>query len=227
MEKFAPKSCFINRAHAMIAIYGGTFDPIHLGHLHVAHTLQSRLKFDRLIFMPAAQSALKSSPVVSATQRAQMIALAIENYPDYQLDTREYARKGTSYTVDTLKSLREDFSKSTSLSWIMGSDAFLTIRQWHDWQSILGLAHLIVVSRPETSMMFDKDLADLVTSHRTESSRELEETPFGKILFQEINALNISSTKIREHLKNGQSVHEDLPPAVLDYIITNHLYGQS
>lgn len=210
----------------MIAILGGTFNPIHNGHLHLAEQLQAKLNFQSIRFMPAAIPALKDAPNVTAAQRAEMVDMAISEYPDFTLDTRELSRPSTSYTIDTLTLLREELGKEVSLCWLMGSDAFAHLNAWHRWQELLDYAHLVVVKRPHSDDLsnLNTDIQMLCNQHETKSVEALRQEPCGKILVQEIAALDISSSTIREQIATGQDVNQLIPHGVLNYIQTHGLY---
>jgi nicotinate-nucleotide adenylyltransferase len=210
----------------MIAILGGTFNPIHNGHLHLAEQLQAKLNFESIRFMPAAMPALKDAPSVTAAQRAEMVDIAISEYPDFTLDTRELSRSGTSYTIDTLTLLREELGKKVSLCWLMGSDAFAHLNAWHRWQELLNYTHLVVVRRPHSNDLSDlnADIQMLRNQHETKSIEALRQQPCGKILVQEIAALDISSSEVREQIANKQNVSKYIPQGVLNYIQTHGLY---
>ena len=210
----------------MIAILGGTFNPIHNGHLHLANQLQAKLNFESVRFMPAAIPALKDATSVTGTQRAEMVDIAISEYPDFTVDTRELSRSGTSYTIDTLTLLREELGKEVSLCWLMGSDAFAHLNAWHRWQELLNYAHLVVVKRPHSDDLSDlnNDIQMLRNQHETYSVEDLRQQPCGRILVQEIAALDISSSMIRDKLKKHEDVSKLLPREVLHYIQQHHLY---
>ena len=210
----------------MIGILGGTFNPIHLGHLYLANQVQTRLGFDSIRFMPAALPALKDLPLVTAEQRAEMVEIAISDYPYFAVDTRELSRPGTSYTIDTLVLLREELGYQVSLCWLMGSDAFAHLNAWYRWQELLNYAHLIVVKRPNNTDLSDlnPEVKNLLNKHEVKSIEEIRAQAHGKILIQEIAALDISSTAIREKIRNKQDVSDVIPNGVLSYIHQHQLY---
>ena len=210
----------------MIAILGGTFNPIHLGHLHLATQLQTKIGFDQVRFMPAALPALKNVPKVTAEHRAEMVKIAIADHPKFLLDTRELSRTGTSYTVETLTSLREELGNKVSICWLMGSDAFAHLNAWHRWQDLLKLAHLIVAKRPKSVDFYslNVDIQSLLKSHEAKHIDEIKQQAHGKILIQEIAALDISSTNIRNKLSHHQDVSKLIAPTVLAYIQQHQLY---
>ena len=210
----------------MIGILGGTFNPIHLGHLHLANQLQTKLGFDSIRFMPAALPALKDKPNVTAEQRAEMVKIAIANQPHFSLDTRELSRAGTSYTIDTLISLREELGDEVSICWLMGFDAFANLDAWHRWQELLNKAHLIVVKRPHSSDLsnLNAEVKTLLEKHETKNVEEVKKQAYGKISIQEIAALDISSTEIREKIAHDKDVRSMVPEALLSYIQQHQLY---
>ena len=210
----------------MIGILGGTFNPIHNGHLHLAERLQQTLGFEAIRFMPAALPALKDKPNVTAEQRAEMVKIAIANQPHFSLDTRELSRAGTSYTIDTLISLREELGDEVSICWLIGFDAFANLDAWHRWQELLNKAHLIVVKRPHSSDLsnLNAEVKTLLKKHETENVEEVKKQAYGKILIQEIAALDISSTKIREKIAQDKDVRSMVPEALLSYIQQHQLY---
>ena len=121
----------------MIGILGGTFNPIHNGHLHIAERLLKSLDFQEIRFMPAAIPAIKDAPIISAKQRADMVKLAILDHPKLKIDLRELQRSGPSYTIDSLISLRQELGEKVSICWLIGSDAFAKLNTWHRWNELL------------------------------------------------------------------------------------------
>jgi nicotinate-nucleotide adenylyltransferase len=213
----------------MIAILGGTFNPIHLGHLHLAKQLQASLGFDSIRFMPAALPALKDAPSATAEQRAELVKISIENQAHFILDTRELSRSGVSYTIDTLISLREALGNQVSICWLMGSDAFANLNAWHRWQELLNYAHLVVVKRPGNHDLskLNAEMKKLLSTHEAKHTDEIKQQAHGKILIQEISALDISSTQIRENIAHEKDVSAIVPPAALQYIQSHQLYKQT
>jgi nicotinate-nucleotide adenylyltransferase len=210
----------------MIAILGGTFNPIHMGHLHMAKQFRDKIGFDSIRIIPAALPALKSAPSATADQRAEMVKLAINNQADLTLDTQELSRAGMSYTIDTLIALRQELGNQVSLSWLMGSDAFEKLNAWHRWQELLNYAHLVIAIRPHSEDLskLNPDILKLLSCHEAKGIESIKKQTHGKILIQEVDALDISSTEIREKIANGDNVSGLLPKAVLDYIQTHYLY---
>ncbi|MFZ9641841.1 MAG: nicotinate-nucleotide adenylyltransferase [Candidatus Methylopumilus sp.] len=212
----------------MIGILGGTFNPIHNGHLHVAERLQHALGFDAIRLMPAAIPALKHQPSVSAAQRAEMVKLAIADHAALQIDTRELERPGPSYSIDTLISLRAELGEQRSICWLIGSDAFAKLNTWHRWETLLDYCHFVVVKRPQTEDSIPHaQVQALIAAHQTDDASQLKNTAHGKILMQEIAALDISSTYIRQQIALKGDVSQLIPKSVLNYIQQHHLYEQA
>ena len=198
----------------LIGILGGTFDPIHYGHLRPALDIMQQVGLSEVRFIPNRTPPHRGVPTLSDRQRAELVQLAIANTPSFLLDERELQRDGPSYMVDTLQSLKNDFPDDT-LCLIMGMDAFNGLQQWHRWQTILELCHIIVSTRPGT------ELADFV-SHMPVSAclndkpQSLLQRPAGQILLQSVTQLDISASQIRSLLSSGQSTQYLLPETVRD-----------
>lgn len=212
---------------ASIGILGGTFDPIHFGHLRMAQELYEELGLAKIRFIPAAIPPHRPNPQSETLHRAEMVRLAIAGNPAFSLDTRELQRPGASYTFDTLTELRAELGDQTPLCLLLGSDAFLGISTWHRWQELLTLAHIVVAHRPGASPHEDAmtpTLREVWRVHQTSHHEALQETACGKILLQTITALDISASRIRNRLHHGRSPSYLLPESVCDYIHTHHLY---
>ncbi|WP_226662868.1 nicotinate-nucleotide adenylyltransferase [Microbulbifer aggregans] len=206
-----------------IALFGGTFNPVHFGHLRMALELKELLGFDEMRLLPAHQPAHRGEPEVSATDRHDMLALALENCPELILDDRELRREGATYTVDTLEELRSELGDKVSLSFCMGLDSLLGLPGWHRWEKLLTLAHLVVVTRPGWQIPREGEVAELVAQHRGDMA-ELACEPAGRILIREQTLLPISATGVRDLIRSGRSPRYLLPERVLDYIETHRLY---
>lgn len=219
-----------NIAHtrnSAIGILGGTFNPIHFGHLRMAEELAEGLGLNQVRFIPSANPPHKDRPLISAQQRAAMVALAIQQNQAFMLDTRELARDGASYTIDTLTSLRDELGNEISITLFMGSDAFTHFDTWHRWQEIIEHCHIALVQRPHLSSekhRLSKTLKTFLHNHYSENSEELQHSPSGIVTMRQITALDISSTDIRHALKRGNSVRYLMPDNVIDYIDQQHLY---
>lgn len=212
----------------LVGILGGTFNPIHYGHLRMAQELAIGLEMDEVRFIPSANPPHKDSVNVSAEHRAAMVQLAIADNSLFTLDKRELDREGASYTIDTLISLRAALGNDTALCLMMGSDAFIKLNTWHRWQELLDYAHIVLVQRPNQvnpQEQLPDELQTLLRDHYAEQVSDLHKEKAGLINMQAISAQEISATQIRELLKLGQSVRYLLPEQVVEYIDTKNLYS--
>lgn len=211
----------------MIGILGGTFDPIHYGHLRMAEELADALRLSQVRFIPSASPPHKSAPVTSALHRCQMVQLAIAGNARFALDDRELKRTGASYSIDTLLSLREELGESVVLGLIMGSDVFAEFDRWHRWQEILGVCHLVLVGRPNAGPAENlrPALQTLLQECLAKDPAQLVSSASGRIILQHITALDISATAIRQDLSHRRSARYLLPDAVTDYIHRHQLYA--
>lgn len=222
----------------VIGILGGTFNPIHFGHLRMAQELADVLNLEEVRFIPSANPPHKHAPIVSAEHRAEMVSLGIANNSLFTFDDRELHRTGASYTVDTLQSLRGELGENISLVLLMGSDAFTKFNTWHQWEKLIQLCHIALVQRPRTSAKevalgddisekqpLPKILETFLHNHYTENGDDLHETASGFITMQPMIALDISSTAIRQTLQNKHSARYLMPDNVIDYIHQHQLYN--
>lgn len=210
-----------------VGILGGTFNPIHFGHLSIAEQIAKNCALDQVRFIPSANPPHKAAPQVSAEHRAQMVKLAIQNHPKFILDDCELKREGASYTIDTLIALRKNFGGQVGLFLIMGSDAFAYFDTWHRWQEILDYCHIVLVERPNHQHClgnFSEPMKHFYLNHHKNNPHDFQKTPNGFIITQTITPLAISSTDIRERLKTNQSVRDLLPQQIFAYIQENRLY---
>ena len=206
---------------------GGTFNPIHLGHLHMAKALVEALQLSEVRFIPSANPPHRNTPETSAIDRVAMVSIAIAGNPQFVLDTLELDRIGYSYTIDTLISLRSTLGDQVALSWLMGSDAFLGLNTWHRWQELLEYCHIMIVQRPHSPLNTEQlaeELRALLLNHKCNDVKELAGKKAGLIHIQEVAALDISSTQIRAMLHSSGDVSTLLPAKVLEYIHSNQLY---
>ena len=208
-----------------IAILGGTFDPIHAGHLRAAIEVREALWADELRLIPCALPPHRAQPGASPQQRLAMIEAAIAGSPKLRCDDRELLRTGPSYTVDTLESLRQELGDQRSIVLVLGADAFAGLPKWHRWRELLALAHLAVLTRPDAHALIDPRLEELLAGHATSRAEELSLSPAGKLLRLEIPPLPISSTLIRARLKQRRCIRFLVPDQVIACIEADGLYG--
>ncbi|MDS4027033.1 MAG: nicotinate-nucleotide adenylyltransferase [Candidatus Contendobacter sp.] len=207
-----------------IGILGGTFDPIHYGHLRPALELLQALELAEIRFVPCRIPAHRGTPSVMADQRLALVRLATAGQSSFVADDRELRREGPSYMFDTLASLREDVGDEAPLVLIVGTDAFRDLHTWHRWRELTDLAHLVVMQRPGAAHSLPPALAEFVISRVVHDPAALRQQPAGGILFQPVTQLDISATQIRALLARGQSPRYLLPDAVLACIHDRALY---
>lgn len=206
-----------------IGVLGGTFDPIHLGHLRAAIEVAETLKLDELKLLPSANPPHRDPPQANAMQRLSMARAAIEGVPGLSVDDRELHRNTPSWTIDTLESLRAELSTDDQLFLLLGWDAFCGLPDWRRWDELLQHSHLVILQRPDADAEAPEVLRDLIAA-RSVSEPLLFDGPAGKIGFVWQTPLAISATQIRQLLASGRSARFLLPDSVLTYIHTQRLY---
>ena len=199
----------------MIGVFGGTFDPIHYGHLRAALDVHQALALSELRFLPLNVAVHREQPRASAAQRRAMVEAAIGGEPGFRVDDRELARAGRSYSVDTLTSLRRELGDKRPICLLVGGDAFNGFFDWHRPRAILELAHLVVMQRPGAAIQHDARMRIEVERRRATCRDELERAAAGRIWFESVTQLDISSTGIRHMLALGRSPRYLLPDAVI------------
>jgi len=207
-----------------IGIFGGTFDPIHFGHLRSALELLNHLRLVEVRFTPCGQPPHGKTPTAAAPLRLAMVKAAIAAQPGFVIDERELNRPGPSYTVETLESLRAE-SAARPLGLIVGMDAFIAIDSWHRSQDILSLAHIIVAHRPGAKLPESGHAGELLAANRVNDCAELAAVPAGKILVHAVTQLEISSSAIRSAARAGESQRYLVPDAVATLIETSGCYA--
>lgn len=199
---------------------GGTFDPVHYGHLRAALEVTELFKLDQLKLIPCARPSHRNQPQTPDYMRADMLALAIKHYANLSLDTRELHRPGKSYTVDTLASLREELPEHPLLLFI-GTDAFNQLTSWYQWQRLFDYAHIVVLARPNTEL---PTLNAFCQQRLAQQRDELSQHLAGLLYLQTITQLDISATAIRQLIAQGKNPGFLLPDAVIEYIHQHRLY---
>ena len=206
-----------------IGIFGGTFDPIHYGHLRTAFELLQTLRFAEVRFIPCGDPPHRGETFATAVLRLEMVRLATRNEPDFIVDDRELRREGPSYSVDTLASLRGEFP-NRSLCLITGMDAFLELPTWHRWDEILNYAHIVVAHRPGWQVPDDGALGVLLGDKRTRRADDLHEKLQGNIYVHAVTQLEIASTDIRSLVADGYDPRYLMPDSVRDVIVESSCY---
>lgn len=206
-----------------VGIFGGTFDPIHIGHLRLALELKQQFLLDEMHLLPCYLPPHRAAPGASAGQRVEMLQLALQDCPQLQVDARELQRDRPSYTVDTLTELRAELGAQVSLVLCMGMDSFCGLDSWHQWQQLIRLAHILVVERPGYALPVAGAVAELVRRHSA-GADAIQAAPAGAVVIAAPRLLPVSATDIRTQLHSGQSPQFLLPDAVLRYIHSQQLY---
>lgn len=209
-----------------LGILGGTFDPVHFGHLRLAQEVADALALAEVRFIPGGTPPHRAAPQTSAAHRLAMVRLATAGNALFRVDDRETLRDGLSYSFDTLTALRNELDGDQPLVLIMGADAFLAFHRWHRWQEIFLLAHIAVVHRPGAALtqIGEAALAREFMQRRTDSVEAITKTPAGCIAEVPITALDISATAIRAAIQSRHSARYLSPDAVLQYIHDNQLF---
>ena len=211
-----------------VGILGGTFDPVHYGHLRLAEEMLELAHLRQIRFIPTGTPPHRDAPQVSAQHRSAMVQLAIADQPAFVLDEREVRRAAPCYTVDTLLELRAELGAEQPLCLLMGGDAFLQLHTWHEWERLFELAHIVVGYRPGFTLEERINSTTLaLRSHyqqRISSADTLSQQPAGAIVELAIPKLEISATLIRNRVAEKRTIRYLLPNPVADYIHQHHLY---
>jgi len=209
-----------------IGIFGGTFDPIHFGHLRLAEEMADGIGLSQVVFIPAGQPPHRGTPRTAATHRLEMVRRAVAGNPRFAVDAREVQSPRPSYTVDTLTALRAELGEEQPLWLLLGSDAFLELPTWHEWQQLFELAHIAVAARPGAQLMQSDAMPDVLKNEvsQWQGAAGSDTGPAGSVLLRATTQLDISATAIRDILARHGSARYLLPDAVLDYIHEHQLF---
>lgn len=207
-----------------VALFGGTFNPVHVGHLRIATELAELLQVDHLRLLPCAFPPHRGEPQASAQQRLAMLAAATANQSILVADDMELQRAAPSYSIDTLALVRQQIGDTKPLFFCIGMDALIKINTWHCWQELLLHCHIVVSSRPNTERPESGPVADWIAQHRCDDLDTLQQRPAGNLYFCDLTMLDISSTGIREKIAQGKSINFMTPDTVVEYIQQHHLY---
>lgn len=205
-------------------LYGGTFDPVHAGHLAVAQAARAALDTD-VFFLPAADPPHRAAPGASAVQRADMLDLALAGHPGFHVDRRELRRDTPSWTVDTLRELRAERGPAAPLAWLVGADAFRGLPTWHHWQELMTLAHFVVAVRPGHDLeALPAELSDACADRWSDDAALLRALPAGRVHRIDMPLHPASATEIRRRLRHGEPAGDWLAPEVASFIAVHGLY---
>ena len=202
--------------------YGGTFDPIHNGHIAVAEFARKIFDAD-VYFIPSADPPHRQKPLATARQRADMLQIAMNHQPRFLLDTRELQRAKPSYTVDTLRQLRAEIGNEIPIAWLIGADAFAQLHTWHEWEALLDLAHFIVALRPGYSLQ-SPDFS--INERLRDSPDQLKSSPAGLVFRLQCPPQRESASAIRHAFAAGEAPI-GLNPSVQAYILEHGLYPKA
>jgi nicotinate-nucleotide adenylyltransferase len=210
-----------------LGVFGGTFDPIHFGHLRLAQEALDALALAGIVWLPAGQPPHREVPLVGARQRLDMVRLATADNPAFSVDAAEVEASAPSYTVHTLERLRALHDGDRPLVLLLGADAFAGLASWHRWPELFELAHLAIAERPGCPLLTATLPEELASAWRLRLQRDpvaLSRHPAGSIVRFPMTQLAVSATHIRALLAAGATPRYLLPDSVLDYIRTHHLY---
>ncbi len=207
-----------------IGVFGGTFDPIHYGHLRTAFEMLQALRFVEVRFIPCGDPPHRGHTYAPAEERLRMVRLAIAGQAGFVADDRELRRDGPSYTIDTLAALRAEFP-GRPLGLILGMDAFLGLPGWHRWDELLSVAHIVVAHRPGWKAPDIGPLGELLSELGTHRVDDLHEATQGRIHIHAVTQLEISSTEIRELVAAGRDPRFLMPDDVRDLIVDGRIYS--
>lgn len=210
----------------LLVLYGGTFDPVHNGHLAIARHARDTLQAE-VHLMPAADPPHKGPTHADAQQRAAMLALAIGETPGLQVDRRELQRDGPSYTIDTLRELRVRIGDRAPVALLVGADSFIGLPGWKSWRELFEQAHLVVAERPNNGIQaqLPAELSDVAKGRWTDDPMQLHARPAGRILRLQQPLHPESASDIRRRIYNGEPWQDQVAPAVAAYIVRNGLYA--
>ena len=208
----------------MIGIFGGSFDPIHFGHIKLVLALLEHFDFENIRLVPCQLSPHKKNTYASAKHRLAMLNIVTSTNEKLIADDRELRRPGVSYTIDTLRELREELGTTQAIVMIVGVDAFANICTWHKYAEILSLCHIMLLKRPEYELPAEGCEKELYESHCTDDINKIRETSNGYIYLSNEEKYAISSSEIRHVIASGQQPRYMLPGNIWNYIRRNELY---
>jgi len=207
-----------------IGVFGGMFDPIHLGHLRPALEVAEALDLEVVRLVPCGEPPHRAAPVASRALRRRLIEAAIAGEPRFVLDARELERPGPHYTIDTLAGIRAESGPGSPLVLLLGADAFAGLDRWHRWRELLALCHIAVMRRPGHALPSTGEVAALVASAVRADPAAFRESPAGAVWVQEVTRLEVSSTELRARLARGASGRWLVPDATWDLMRDSRAY---
>jgi len=219
-----PKIVTEQHVFQRIGILGGTFDPIHFGHINTAQATAQWLDLEQLFLLPAHIPPHKSTTGATAEQRSHMVKLVCKEFPLFKFDDRELLKSTPSFTVESLKEIKSEV-KNSQIFFVIGMDSLASFTSWHQWQNILELCHLVVNARPNIEFQLGHlKSKHLLSGYYSNNLAEVLTLESGKIIFHQQQEYNISSTEIRKKIYQQNTTISELPKNVLNYIVANQLY---
>ncbi len=213
-------------AERIIGIFGGTFDPVHFGHLRAAQEARDVLGLSDFRLLPAGSPPHRSNTFAPAEHRLAMLRLAVSSHPGFSVDDREVRRAGLSWMVDTLEEIRREEGETPMLL-LIGQDAANALDTWHEWQRLFDLAHLVIMRRPDSLVSYTGELLIQMQRRQAGNIAQLKQAMAGLTLPLEVTQLDISSTAIRRQLAEGRSPGFLMPDSVIEYIRRHRLYSST
>ena len=218
-----------NSPSRLVGIFGGTFDPIHYGHLRIAEEIVETVGLQRMYFVPAGIPRLRHTPVASPKHRVEIVRLAIQKNPAFVLDDREIYRDGVSYSIDSVCEFKQEFGEEVRLCLVLGVDAFIKLSEWDNWKELFNLCHFIISTRPgyvltSINELLPKELREECSQRWVSSTESLRKDSSGLIFIASTTMLDISATSIRAHIAVWRSVRYLVPDIAVNYISANKLY---
>lgn len=208
----------------MILLFGGSFDPVHRGHVETARAAQAALGLSTLVWLPTSRSPLKDRSGASPAQREAMLRLTLAGRDGWRLDTSELHAPPPAYSIDTLRRWRDRLGPDVPLAFLMGRDSLAALPRWRDWQALCDLAHLVVATRPGHDGELPQDVRSWLKNRQTEAPDLLQSRPFGHVLLLGTPPWPVSSTDLRNALAARRPTRDWLEPVVRDYIDQHGLY---
>jgi nicotinate-nucleotide adenylyltransferase len=206
-----------------LAFFGGTFDPVHYGHVRCADEARTKLGLENMFLLPSGAPPHRAQPLTTSRQRLDMLELALREFPSLRIDPRETLREGPSYMVETLQELRAE-SPQSPLLLLVGQDAANLLHTWFRWRELFLLAHLVILTRPHIDVDYHHDVAEEFRGRLLADPQELLTSTAGAVMQLEVVSIDVSATHIKESIREGRSLEALMPEKVIDYIRANGLY---
>lgn len=222
MAKYVNKSI----SHSMQLLFGGSFDPVHRGHVDTARAAQTLLGAETVHWLPTPGSPLKPGAGATASQRADMLRLQLvaSGEPSWHFSDDEISQAPPAYTIDTLLRWRQRIGSATPLAFLIGADSLHSLPRWRDWQNLTDLAHIVIATRPGITLNWPNAVKIWLKSHHQSDAKLLQSRPFGAVLRLDTPARDISSTELRQRIGNNLPTDDWLAAPVRDYIANHGLY---